>query len=142
MRRRFPIYRALLLASFILSTLGAVVQVAWFDTARPVPSGLSIAALALTAFITGNLALDFWSFYRQMARALKALLVGDFNERIDTLASGELAELTELTETPPSSVVSTATIRINSLLTSHLSRLISHFRANSTGLSARQQQTR
>ncbi len=97
MRRRRPIYRTLLGISFVFSTCVAVYLVVEFDPEHPVLGGVSIAVLVLSAIVAGGTALGLGSFCVQMLRALRALREGEFDEHIETVACGEMAELIEMT---------------------------------------------
>ncbi len=96
MRRQWPIYRMLLGISFVFSTCGVAYLIVEFDSEHPVVGGIGIAVLVVSALVAGGTALGLGSFYRQMLRALRALKEGEFDEHIETVACGEMAELIEM----------------------------------------------
>ena len=96
MKRRWPIYRALLFLTLTFAVFSIAYKLMYLGEANRSADLLLVAALGLIILVLVIMLAGLWSFQRNMARALRWLLEANFDNRIRARVVGTLAGLVDL----------------------------------------------
>ena len=93
---RWPVYRLLLLVMIGVAAAAMLLLIVQFGQETPFIDGFLITALLALITAAVFMLRGLWSFDRQMEKAMRFLLAGEFDGRVRSAATGELSRLIEL----------------------------------------------